>query len=273
MITASIVIYNSGREELAAVLGCCHACAADRIYVVDNGPDGDLRDFSAGLSPRVEYIHGHGNVGYGAGHNIAIRLSRAAGSDYHVVVNPDISFEPGTLELLAGFMDANPDVGLAMPKVIYPGGETQYLCKLLPSPADLIFRRFLAPLPGADRRNDMYELRGMDYGRTHFGVPSLSGCFMFFRTSALERLDGFDERFFMYMEDVDLCRRTHAVARTAFFPGAVVRHDYRKGSYNSSKLLKYHMTSAVKYFNKWGWMFDGGRKALNRRFTAGAGLR
>ena len=64
-------------------------------------------------------------------------------SKYHIVVNPDIYFEEGTIESLTEYMDNNPDVGQIMPKVFYPNGELQYLCKLLPTPSDLIFRRFL----------------------------------------------------------------------------------------------------------------------------------
>lgn len=74
---------------------------------------------------------------------------------------------------------------------------------------------------------------------------------------------GFDERFFMYLEDNDLSRRVGQVSRTMFYPHVSVIHEYKKGSYKNPKLLIYHITSAVKYFNKWGWMFDNEKKKVN----------
>ncbi len=96
-------------------------------------------------------------------------------------------------------------------------------------------------------------------------VPSLSGCFMFMRVSVLREIGGgFDERYFMYAEDLDLCRRIGEVSKTMFFPKVSVVHEYEKGSYKNKKLLKYHITSVIKYFNKWGWLFDSKRKEKNQ---------
>jgi hypothetical protein len=69
----------------------------------------------------------------------------------------------------------------------------------------------------------------------------------------------------MYMEDVDLCRRIGAVADTVFYPGVAIHHEYDKGSYRNPLLRKYHLQSAWRYFNKWGWLIDSGRSRLNRR--------
>ena len=95
-------------------------------------------------------------------------------------------------------------------------------------------------------------------------VPSLSGWFMFMRVSVLKEVGGFDERYFMYAEDLDLCRRIGEVSKTIFYPGVSVVHEYEKGSYKSKKLLKYHTVSIIKYFNKWGWIFDSKRKKKNK---------
>ena len=85
---------------------------------------------------------------------------------------------------------------------------------------------------------------------------------MFLRTSVLKRVGGFDETYFLYMEDLDLCRRIGQVARTVFYPAVSVMHGYQKGSYKSSRLLKHHLRSAVRYFNKWGWFFDAERDSV-----------
>ena len=262
MITASIVSYHHRLNELKKVIDCVLAEQVDKLYIVDNSSDDRLREL-AGTSDRIRYIHSI-NRGYGAGHNIAIQEAIELGSTYHVVVNPDIYFEKGVLKKLETYMDASSSVGLVMPRILYPDGELQYLCKLLPSPSDLLFRRFLPWKKYVEKKNRNYELRFTDYNQ-EMEVPSLSGCFMFIRTSVLKQVRGFDERYFMYAEDLDLCRRIGEVSRTMYYPFVSVFHKYEKGSYKNRKLLKYHICSVVKYFNKWGWFFDFERKKINKR--------
>lgn len=262
MITASIVSYHHRLNELKKVIDCVLAERVDKLYIVDNSSDDRLRELE-GTSDRIRYIHSI-NRGYGAGHNIAIQEAIELGSTYHVVVNPDIYFEKGVLKKLETYMDASSSVGLVMPRVLYPDGELQYLCKLLPSPSDLLFRRFLPWKKYVEKKNRNYELRFTDYNQ-EMEVPSLSGCFMFIRVSVLKQVRGFDERYFMYAEDLDLCRRIGEVSRTMYYPFVSVFHKYEKGSYKNRKLLKYHICSVVKYFNKWGWFFDFERKKINKR--------
>lgn len=94
-------------------------------------------------------------------------------------------------------------------------------------------------------------------------VPTLSGCFLIIKSSILLKLGGFDERYFMYMEDVDLVRRIGASFDTIYYPSVHVVHAYEKGSYKNFKLLRYHLLSAILYFNKWGWVFDKERSTRN----------
>lgn len=150
-----------------------------------------------------------------------------------------------------------------MPRIEYPDGELQRLCKLLPTPFDLIFRRFLPIKLVQQLINQRYELHNLAQDRLT-DVPSLSGCFLLVRTSLLENVGGFDERFFMYMEDVDLVRRIGMQARTVYDPSVKIIHAYEKGSYSNKRLLRYHLESAIKYFNKWGWFFDHHRRLKNR---------
>ena len=85
------------------------------------------------------------------------------------------------------------------------------------------------------------------------------------RVSALLSQKGFDERFFMYMEDLDLSRRLALQGGALFMPEVSVVHAFEKGSYKSGILLRYHIKSAIQYFNKWGWFFDMDRRILNER--------
>ncbi len=262
MITASIVLYKSDRDELRKVISNVDSSTIVKLFIIDNSPTDELRSFVCGLSSKVEYIYGQGNVGYGTAHNIAIRNAIRDRVKYHVVINPDIEFEHGVVDGLCDYMESNSDVGQVMPKVLYPNGEIQPLCKLLPTPIDLIGRKFI-PSSLNSRRNSRYEISNYDYS-TPLEIPSLSGCFMFLRVEALERVDGFDERFFMYCEDLDLCRRIKKIGyKTVCNPTYSITHVHKKESYVNRKLLVAHIRSAIYYFSKWGWFFDRDRRRVN----------
>lgn len=256
----SIVLYNSDPRPIKELLTHLDLC---KIFIVDNSPVDALKNEFSDMS-MVEYIFTGKNIGYGAAHNLAIRKSIVEGAKYHVIMNPDISVPNDCMEKLESFMEANSGVGHVMPKVIYPDGHIQYLCKLLPTPMDWIGRRFIPDSKWKKKMNHRYEMRFSGYD-TQIDVPALSGCFMFLRVSVLERVSGFDERFFMYAEDVDLSRRIGEVSRTVYFPDVKIIHAYEKGSYKSLKLLVYHITSAIKYFNKWGWFIDSKRSLINAK--------
>lgn len=262
MITASIVAYHTPVVELAHLLDCVHQSSIDLLYLIDNSSNDSLRDLQK-CSNKIVYIYSD-NLGFGHGHNIAIKKAIEAGAQYHVVINPDIYWEDNVIEILADYMDKNLDCGLVMPKILYPNGEIQYLCKLLPTPMNLFGRRFLPFRRIQQKMDERFELHFTGYER-EMEIPSLSGCFMFVRVDVLKQVGIFDERFFMYAEDLDLCRRIGEVSRTMYYPAVSVYHAYEKGSYKNKKLLKYHICSVIKYFNKWGWVFDRARKQTNRK--------
>ncbi|HEY6488828.1 MAG TPA: glycosyltransferase family 2 protein [Terracidiphilus sp.] len=261
-ITASVVIYNSPEVQLTRLLASIQRSSLRlETYIIDNSPF--PVDRPCHHLPGVTYIRAEKNSGYGAGHNVALRKAIES-SDFHLVLNPDIYFEPHELGKMIRFIAIDPSIGQLMPKVIYPDGSLQYLCKLLPTPTDLMLRRFtVGPLRALGRLSmERFELRHSGYDRV-MDVPCLSGCFMLFRISALRQIGLFDERFFMYMEDFDLTRRMHAQFRTVFYPDSIVVHDHAKESYRSGRALWVHIRNAIKYFNKWGWFYDPGRTRFN----------
>jgi len=235
-----------------------------KYYLIDNSPTDRLgQDFKA----HTEYMYSGENLGFGKANNLAMQKSIDEGVRYHLLVNPDIRFDKGVIKKLADFMDANPDVGLVAPKVLYPDGTVQHLCKLIPTPFDLIGRRFFGWGPFrkyVDARNKKFELQHSCYDK-QMDVPILSGSFMMIRTSVLKEVGLFDERYFMYLEDFDLCRRIGEVSRTVFVADVEVIHEYEKGSYFNRRLLRQHILSAIKYFNKWGWFFDKKRAKANAK--------
>jgi GT2 family glycosyltransferase len=262
-LTASIVLYNHSAQEVGPLFEALAKDAAlSEWVVVDNGSSGDACALAASLGARC--LHPERNLGYGGGHNLALRSLAPAAAPYHLILNPDIRLEGGILSELAAVMDAMPQVGLAMPRILYPDGSVQYLCKLLPTPLDLVLRRFSFGLLRwlFDKRMNLYDMKHFDYSRPVY-VPVLSGCFMFTRRSVLESIGGFDERYFLYMEDTDLCRRIGDVSRLLFWPWTTVTHGHTQGSYKSLSMLQLHLRAALIYFNKWGWWCDPVRKARN----------
>jgi len=266
-LNISIVLYHNREEQIKkAIESVLDTDLNITLYLVDNSSTDSLRELER-IDKSIVYIFNNSNLGFGKAHNIALKKSIEKNIPYHLVLNPDVYFEKGVLEELYDFMENNKDVGLVMPKVLYPDGSIQHLCKLLPTPLDLFGRRFLNFGPFkkiVEKRNEVYELRFTGYDKI-MEVPYLSGCFMFIRTEVLKKVGLFDERFFMYLEDTDLSRRIHRVAKTVYYPYVYIYHEYGKGSYKSLKLLYYHIKSAIKYFNKYGWFFDKEREEINKK--------
>ena len=131
---------------------------------------------------------------------------------------------------------------------------------------DLIFRRFL-PSKLVEKNDYRYLLKFADHDR-EMNVPYHQGSFMLFRTVALRQIGLFDERFFMYPEDIDITRRMHRCYRTMYYPRVSIVHDHRAASYKSGRMLRIHIVNMIRYFNKWGWVFDSERRRFNRRLLA-----
>ncbi|WP_038099062.1 glycosyltransferase [Treponema pedis] len=263
MITASIVLYNTDIIQLHDIINS-YAPNSDRLlYLIDNSEKIlDITKLKMDLT-YIRYIFNNKNLGYGAAHNIGLREAVKLGSVYHLVLNPDLRFEPAVLDELKSFMDSNDDVVYLLPKIVYPDGKLQYLCKLLPSPFDLFLRRFLPRWKILQKYNDRYTLKHSGYDRI-INPPCLSGCFMFLRMDTIKKHNiFFDECFFMYLEDFDIIRRLHRYGKTVFYPYVTVVHDHAQESYRSMKMLLLHIHSVIKYFNKYGWFFDNERKLMN----------
>ena len=207
-------------------------------------------------------LFNNGNLGFGRAHNIALQKA-AHESKYHLVLNPDISFPRMTLERIKNFMDNDHSIGLLLPKVLFPDGRLQRLCRLLPTPADLFFRRFLKPF--TKNVDFYYEMHFADYNTT-FEAPFLSGCFMFLRSNILKEVGFFDDNIFLYFEDLDLSRRINQRFKTLYYPEVFVYHRYERGAHKSFRLLVRSIKSVLYYFNKWGWI-DQERKKVNKRIV------
>lgn len=266
MLNISIVTYCPRWEEEVNPLieELLRSTYLHCIYIVDNSP-ADNRQY-AKQDDKVKYIFTGRNLGYGRAHNIALRESIYDKIPFHLVINSDILVKAEDIDLLCQFMQSNPMVGQLMPRVVGPQGDMQHLCKLLPAPIDVFGRRFL-PKRWIQRRNARYELHAADYTRP-MNIPYLSGCFMLLRTEAALKARLFDERYFMYPEDIDLTRTIHRDYLTLYYPAVTIVHNHAQASYKSLRMLWVHIVNMCRYFNKWGWLFDTERSRYNRETVA-----
>ena len=266
--TACIVTYNTKKEELSKIINCFQMIELKfKLWISDNSEKDTLRNFIEKFSDdRIEYIFNNANNGFGAGHNVVIErlIKGKEKSEFHLIINADVHFEKNTIEKIINYMKKNIDIGQIGPKIYEPDGKVSKSCRLLPTPLNLIFRRFFPIKSVVEKMDYNYEMKWYDYEST-IEVPILSGCFIFVRTKVLKDIGGFDERYFMYMEDYDLCRRIGKKYKTVFYPQTKITHEHGKASYKSQKMMLMHVNSAIKYFNKWGWFFDTERKIKNRK--------
>ncbi|WP_321879297.1 glycosyltransferase family 2 protein [Paraburkholderia bannensis] len=266
VLSVSMVVYRPDQQLLEQTLGSLSVAvkALSRVrselsvhlFLVDNGGMPDLRRAlglleQAGIRHTV--ISGHGNVGYGRGHNLAIEH---APSQYHLVLNPDIDIESDALLRAIEFFEGHPEVGLLTPAILDEGGRLQYLCRRYPTLVDLFVRGFM---PHAvrrlfDARLARYEMRATINERDLvWDPPIVSGCFMLFRTDVLKKLAGFDARYFLYFEDYDLSLRAHDVARVVYAPSVRVLHHGGGASRKGLAHIRMFVSSARKFYNRFGW--------------------
>lgn len=279
-LSVSIVLYKAPLDKLDACIASLDGCKLDwRLHLIDNSPEPMAKAWLAKLNNRVSYEHGQGNVGFGAGHNIAIH--RYCGeARYWLVLNPDAYFDDGLLEELVRRMDADTRIGLCIPHIRNPDGSTQLVNKRLPTPSIFFLRPYIAKLTWLMKTpviKDILQLwmlrfllQDMDLDRPLI-CPFISGCFMFFRGSMMKELNGFDERYFLYMEDLDISRRAAQRGLNVVFSDLTCFHHWERAAYKSRKLFIVLVKSCVSYFNKWGWVLDMERYAMNRRVRYYAG--
>lgn len=260
-IVASIVVFKNDITKLnKAISSFLNTGLLVKLVIIDNSPTPEIKN-SLPHDNRVQYIFNNANIGFGAAHNlnIAYYIDKC---EYYLVLNPDVYFYEGVLENIFDFMNRNTQIGLIMPKILFPDGSIQNLPKLIPHPLDLLVRRISLLNRIFSKRLQNYELRIFsDY--TTFDAPVISGCFSFFRTETIKKVGIYDERFFMYFEDFDLSRRINSEWRTVYYSDVSVFHEYERGAGKKLILFKIFIQSAVKYFNKWGWFRDKERTITN----------
>lgn len=227
-----------------------------KFYLVDNGGTEIpqvWRERLEQVGVDFEVLRGHGNVGYGRGHNLAIERSDSV---FHLVLNPDVLCQRDTLTAASELMAGYPEIGLVVPEVRGEDGSIQYLCRRYPKVLDLLLRGFA---PQSIRRLfkgrlERYEMRDeCGTGENVWGPAIVSGCFMFFRSSVLRKLAGFDPRYFLYFEDYDLSLRTAEVARIVYSPRVRIVHFGGGAARKGWLHIRLFVVSAIQFYNRFGW--------------------
>lgn len=248
-VSVSIVSYNNA-DELCGVLDSLFAATKGvqlTVYVVDNHSTDNTCEMVSSQYPQVTLLRMEDNLGFGAAHNRVLPLLT---SEYHAVVNPDITFGTDVLTALCEYLDSDGEAVLATPLILNTDGTPQAVPRVLPK-RRYMFAGQLERFGGVFRKwRDAYTRRNETF-TAPTPITFCTGCFMVWRTSALKELGGFDERFFMYLEDADLSRRGAALGRLMLIPQVTVTHVWEKASGKSAHFLKIHLQSMRLYFSKW----------------------
>jgi len=272
-LTVSIVTYRPDHAllercvaKLATAIAAARAegvLASVAVALIDNSGDRDIaqkvirlgnESFQAS-DVRLTYLHGHANIGYGAAHNLALH---GTGTDWHLVLNPDIELAPDALGAAVRWLDAHPEIGAVVPAVTNPDGQVEYLCKRYPAVLDLALRGFA---PGFlrtlfRRRLERYEMRdriGPASSEPVFDIPLMSGACMLVRRRAIDATGGFDPDFFLYFEDYDWSVRLNAMTRSAYLPAMRVVHHGGRAARKGLRHIGWFARSGVRFYNKHGW--------------------
>jgi GT2 family glycosyltransferase len=261
-LTCSIVLYNNNLDEISKTISCfLNTNLKVKLYLIDNSPSDLFRSLST--DSRIEYYHNSKNIGFGAAHNIAIKKALEINSNYHLVLNPDVYFDYGVVDLMYKEMVNDLNIGMMMPKVLNIDGTIQYLPKLLPSPFNIILRKFKIPKHIYLKFINLYELRFVS-SEYIYNSPILSGCFTMLNLNAITEIGMYDDNYFMYFEDWDLSRRMHDKFKTLYYPLVSIYHRYDSGANKNFKLFYIYIKSSIHYFNKWGWFLDKNRISINQ---------
>lgn len=250
----SIVTYNSKDifQTLDQLRDKVIPFGAYEVVVYDNGSTEDYRNRLTEYD-FVRLISGEENRGFGYGHN---QVLLPAKNRYGIICNPDILVEEESIALMLDKL-ATTQAAMVCPKVLNSDLTTQYLVRNRLSVFDFSLRfmpqsftkRFF------DKRLAKFECRDLPEDRDSY-VKMASGCFLVVDLAKFQAIGGFDERFFMYFEDNDLCLRFgEAQEKILYTPFASVIHLYGKGAHKNGKLFRIFLQSMRRFFQKWGWRF------------------
>lgn len=249
VLTASIVLYKEDIKELSATIECfLKTPLKKKLFLIDNNEDKQFQNIFN--HEEIEYIPIGKNIGFGAGHNIILKKIENL-SDFHLILNPDVLFKANVIVNLIAKLKRHEIVAMIAPKVLFPDGEHQYSCRRYPRLPELLARRFHTLEPFLKKYKDKGIYRDRELTNSFF-PEYITGCFHLYKTKDFLKVNGFDERYFLYMEDVDICRKIEQIDKQKlYYSKETITHVLKQGSLKNYKLFLIHTSSAIKYYLKW----------------------
>jgi len=223
--------------------------------LVDNGDD-DTADMVRERFPWVKVISGHGNVGFAAANN---RGFTEATGEYVMLINPDLTIFSGEMEKLVAFADADQTIGFVAPRLLNPNGTVQQNVHRFPTMLIPVYRRtFLGQTSWGRRAVSRHFMEDTDLSKP-IDIDGAIGGALLIRRKVLMEIGGFDERYWLYFEDVDLCRRAWERGwRVTYYPEVKIVHYHQRESriqwpwqVFSNRPSRAHIASAARYFWKY----------------------
>ena len=204
---------------------------------------------------RLKLVKSPANVGFAGGNNLAVKN---ASGEIIFILNPDTAVKSDTLQKMVSYLEAHPKIGILGPQLVYSDGTIQESCRRDMSFLDLIIKRtFLRFLPVFRGRVQKYLMNDFKHDKTQ-NVELITGAAMMLPRDVFEKVGGFDDRYFLFMEDFDLCKEVRKAGYSVtYFPDAQIEHYHKRlsGGNFFSMLMKrvfwLHVQSATKYFWKW----------------------
>ncbi len=250
-VSGCIVVYN-GFEEVANGIKTimAHTKGVDfSLFAVDNNsPDGTGEKLSeTDFGENVHCLQMNKNKGFGAGHNSIIpKLS----SEFHAVINPDITLDTDAITTLCDYLSNNEDVVMVTPRLMFPNGKEQYTAKRIPTFLALLSRQL--PFSFLKNVEKKYLMLDEDLSKEQ-EIDFCTGCFFVIRTEVFKDMGGFDENYFMYVEDADITRKAQAYGKVMYVPTTYVIHAWHRDTKKKIKNFTMQIQSMFKYWQKWGF--------------------
>ncbi len=245
-VSASIVTYNDVNRAPITIDSVTKNTKKYplKLYVIDNASTDGTAELIE-KSGQAQVIKNHKNSGFGAAHNTV--LNQTVGK-YHFVINPDITLNSDVISDMVDYFEDHPDVVMAMPKILNTDGTEQKLPKERPT-----FKRlFLGRL--SDKVRSEYVWADKEISEPT-DIIFCTGCFFCIRGETFKKLVGFDQRYFMYLEDADLSLKAKSKGRVVMLPQFSVTHVWERESSKSLKYLIIHIISCFKFLFKWRGKF------------------
>lgn len=222
------------------------------VIISDNNSDDNTCNIiKKAYSSRVLLIENKENLGFGKAHNAVIRKYTA---DYYLILNPDCYIEDiYAIQKLINFAQKHEDAWIIAPKILNTDGSIQYNARSFPNPMAALFRNtFLDKLFPDNPYTKEYLQKDSDHNKIK-DVDWVSGAVMLIKQDLVKETGGFDERYFMYVEDMDLCRTVHEKGKRVFYyPKSVFYHKIGGSSDNAViPMIREHHKSMYLYFQKY----------------------